>query len=531
MAGAVIAALAAGAWAQDAAPPGTAAQEAAKAEREKREQEREKAEKEKAAEELRRDAPTAEDRYPVVRSSSLTTMPAWEAFGTGYPASVEETFFRLAQDFVSTSEVGVQRLGEVPIWPRGDVKFGPVRILPYLRQAAEYQSNLYLKGRTGESGDRREGREDAWTHINQAGLLAETALMGGRLRIAGSGDARWNVRYDSELPDTWELDSQLGASYRFPQGMWVRGGVAYERRDDPIDAGFTRDFDRSNVRTFLNAGMDKDVLFGSKLRFEFGMSVRDSIAHEKGLDDSDRTETQYYLKASYPFWKETTRIFGRARYRNDERESQRVNDGDVMGFDVGLEGHIPLREGEYRGLRGQVSVGFDYAAYEDDTFASGSDVVVNDDDRRNGSLNVQAALQYLMSPRTTVDLRLLRANQFSFYGNYQIVDRADLTFTHNITPRLVGRVATFIEHTNPSGRFPNETRTPDVATSSAPHTTRGGVGVGLRYRVNEWMDVDWTYDYERRNSQIRPYTNHRVVLGLTFYLNALAPRPKSSGPQ
>jgi hypothetical protein len=36
---------------------------------------------------------------------------------------------------------------------------------------------------------------------------------------------------------------------------------------------------------------------------------------------------------------------------------------------------------------------------------------------------VNALLQYLMSRKTTIDLRYIRENEFSFHGNYQITDR------------------------------------------------------------------------------------------------------------
>ena len=56
----------------------------------------------------------------VAREEAVNELPKWESYGSGNDQSrLDETFFRLAQDFVSTSEVGVRRLGHVPIWPRG----------------------------------------------------------------------------------------------------------------------------------------------------------------------------------------------------------------------------------------------------------------------------------------------------------------------------------------------------------------------------------------------------------------------------
>ena len=58
---------------------------------------------------------TAADETGAKKSEGETTtapIPAWRSFGSsGDEEDLEETFFRLAQDFVSTSEIGVRRLG------------------------------------------------------------------------------------------------------------------------------------------------------------------------------------------------------------------------------------------------------------------------------------------------------------------------------------------------------------------------------------------------------------------------------------
>ena len=491
---------------------------------------------------VKRNVTTVAPQAPAdtAREDATRTMPVWESFGESGTENLAETMYRLTREFQSTSDLGVRRLGAVPIWPRGDLKIGNVRILPYLREGVEYQSNFYKKSLTGANGA-ENANESAWTHQNQVGILADMALAGGRLNLAASADVIWNVRYDEgnpdrgrsangnlidpEKPDTTEFTGEFAAAYRFPSGVYVRGGIAFEQRDDPIDADpSSTEFQRTNRRTFLTAGMDRDIIFGSKFRFELGMNVRDTIGRTDGLDDLDRTETGFYLKASYPFWKNTTRIFGRARYRQDERESDRINDGDVLGFDAGIEGSIPLREGEYKGLRGQVSIGFDSALYESDTFGTGPTAVIRDDGRRNASLSASAILQYMMSRKTTIDLRFLRTNQFSFHGNYQIVDRFDLSVVHNISPSLAGRVATFFEYSDPSGLLRQRPVAGGPEGPDYPSSTRFGVGTGLRYKLNDWLDADMNFEWERRNNRLTGFTNYTASLGLTMYLNALKPR-------
>lgn len=464
------------------------------------------------------------------RDQAVETMPTWEAYDTNFDENLEETFFRLSRDFVSTSELGVRRLGSVPIWPRGDLKIGPVRILPYIREAIEYESNFFLQPDTGPT-QHEHGRETGWTHVNQAGFFADTALAGGRARISASVDSIWNVRYKDDHPDEWELDSQLGGTYRWNCGLWITAGVALERRDDPADFEVTgQKFQRTNRRFFVNWGMDRDFIFGSKVQFEMGVAVRNVEADEVEFSDIDRTESTYFAKASYPFWKKTTRIFVLGTLREDVRNSDRINDGYVGGTAIGMEGSIPMGEGEYRGLRGQVSVGFQSAVYEDDTYFRGSEEFIADDNRRNSNVSVQAALQYVMSTRTSADLRYLRSNQFSTRGNYQIVDRVDLTFSHNFTRQLVGRLAMYAEHAAPSGMLnPDTVDGPTPQSEDAPSVNYTGIGVGVRYAFTDWMDFDASFDIENRNAEkATSWKNYRGILGVTFYLNALTPRSRSA---
>ena len=467
------------------------------------------------------------------RDAAVKTMPTYEAFGVGETETLEETFFRLSRDFVTTSEDGFRRLGHVPIWPRGELKVGGFRILPYVREAVEYQRNFYLHANTGPSSS-DHGRKGQWTHVNEAGILADTALMGGRLKIAASAVSIWNVRYN-EVKDTWEMDAELGATYRWPAGAWVSGGVSYTRRHDPNDlpvntARFGNDdFSRTDLESFFHFGFDRDIFFGSKLRFEFGINSKDSGASDSGYEDLNRTETTVYAKASYPFLRDTTRLFAIARYRFDNRQSESLNDGKTFGMDVGIEGSIPLRQGEYRGLRGQVSVGFDSSLYSDDRFQRGTDTIIADENRQSSHLRLTAALQYLMSPRSTVELRYLHQTQFSFYGNYQVVDRVDLSFSHNFSRQLTGRIGIFYEHTDPSGHYPQETIPPSPYTNGSPNVNREGIGAGLRYAFNEWMDIDLSADVENRNDHTdKTYRNYTGVLGVTFYLSALRPRGRTA---
>jgi hypothetical protein len=351
--------------------------------------------------------------------------------------------------------------------------------------------------------------------------------MGGRLTIAGSADSTWNVRYGSNAPpDTWDMVSQIGATYRWPTGVWVAAGYSFERRHDPADIPVVaNDFGRNTNGAFLNWGFDKDIFFGTKLKFEFGVRTTNVRSDQHAYSNLDRTENQFFAKASYPFLKDTTRIFAMGTYTWAHRESNQINDGKTVGMNVGIEGSIPLRQGEYRGLRGQVSVGFDHGLYTNDNFQSGSKTFQSDSGRGATNANIAASLQYLMSPKTTADLRYAHQMAFSYYGNYQLIDRIDLSMQHNFSRALTGRIDTYYEHESPEGRNPQQTIPPSPESQPAPDVNREGVGVGLRYAFNEWMDFDLSMNVENRNDHTtNSYRNYSGTLGITFYLNSLTPK-------
>ena len=478
-------------------------------------------------------APEAQQPKPTAVQDATKTMPTWDAADATGQESVEETFFRLSRDFASTAEIGVRHLGQVPVWPRGELKVGSMRILPYLRQGFEYDSNFFKVHKTGTFGEGDCANQAAYTWQSQVGALGTMRFAGGRAQLTTGADSQWDVRFDEgdedlvnceKQEDTWEFVGTVALSYTWPQGVYIRGGYIWERLVDPVDIESTGEFPRHNHRPFVVVGMNKDIIFGTRARFEAGANMRDVVAEDSDTDDVDRTEMEYYLKISYPFWKDTTRIFVRGRYRQDERESDQINDGDVWGMDFGVEGTIPFAEGESRGLRGSLSLGFDAGSYEDETFGVNDDLV-RDENSENTSLNVNALLQYRMSPRSMLDLRYIRSNEFSFHGNYQIIDRFDLTFTRQINRNMTGRIGVFWEHGDPSGRLaPQNVNVGFDTTSEYPETTRGGGGVGLRYALTDYADFDVYYNYERNNSRVSGFSNHEAGIGVTIYLNALRPR-------
>jgi hypothetical protein len=462
---------------------------------------------------------------------AIAKLPAWDAYGAGGEASMEETFFRLARDFVMTGDESVHPLGHVPVWPRGELKIAGFRVLPFLREGVRWDDNYYQQPNTGVASD-VHGRQAEWTHENEIGVMADTALMGGRLGISTTIDSIWDIHYGHDAPpDQWNFEGQLGARYSWPSGVWISGGYRYNRNHDPADLpnGNSTDYGTRTHGAFFNVGFDRDIFFGSKLQFEFGVSTRDVKADDSVYSDVNRTETTVFGKASYPFLKNNTaRLFVLVSEEFAKRDSEAINNGNTTSVNFGIEGSIPLREGEYRGLRGQVSVGFQHGLYENNTYQQGSQTLRADGNNRSDTtLQLLAALQYVMSPKTTTDLRYSRQAEFTTHGgNYSIIDRVDLSASHTFTRQLSGRVEVYYEHESPTGDAPAQAVTGTDISSSAPDINREGAGVGVRYAINEWLDVDLSANIENRNDHANSYKNYEGLLGLTFYLSALTPRTR-----
>jgi long-subunit fatty acid transport protein len=139
-----------------------------------------------------------------------------------------------------------------------------------------------------------------------------------------------------------------------------------------------------------------------------------------------------------------------------------------------------------------------------------------------------AALQYIMSSKTTMDLRYNHETEFSTHGNYQLVDRIEFGVSHAFNRQLSGQLDLYYEHSDPSGENPHEPLNGIDLSESAPNVNREGAGIGFRYAINDWMDVDMSMSVENRNDvPENSFKNYQGLLGFTFYLNALTSRMRA----
>lgn len=443
-------------------------------------------------------APAVQAEVPVEGSDTedaITQVPTYEDsdFGVQEEERVTDLFFRIAEDYLYTSEIGARTIGHVPLWPRGPLKLGPVLIFPYVVGKLGWTSNVFDD----------ESERSSWFMTVGGGLAGEYYFMGGRGSLTFGLDYRYKRFFDRH-DNFSEWTGGVGVGYKFPMGFWVRGGFKYERLVDPIEIQTKGELERDNIYPFIDIGWDE--AFGNKINIEMGMDYFYADHADRDFQTGDRRQWDFHVKVSYPFLKDQTRIYLRYDYLWDDRDSDKLNDlkngHKVVG---GLEGLFDLTQTGR--LRGFIEMGVRSDVYSHSRVLNiGSDRIPTDDDEDESSFEVAVGLEYLLGVKTSVDFRYLRTIQFHTSSNYQHTNRLDLGVTHNITRCLVGRAAGFFEHSDPS----------ETAT-----ITRFGAGVGLRWIFDDNIDFHTDFDWSRRNTARKDDIDGSVftaTIGATWYL-------------
>jgi hypothetical protein len=409
----------------------------------------------------------------------------------------QDSFMILAEDYIFLSEIGGRGPGNVPIWPRGAMKLGPVQIFPYLTGRIGWTNNVF--------DDKSKGA--SWYGVEGGGVAGKWDLAGGRASFTFGGDYRHTDYFSGENVSFSEWTGGAGFGVTFANGVWVKGGVKWEHLVDPVDIQFVGNLKRDQVYPYIDLGFDN--VFGNKFNLQFGVRYFNAQYAGSSFDTANRSDWNANARLSYPFLKDTTRVFLQYDFFYGRRDSSRINDLS-SGHELtgGIEGEIPLTKSER--LTGEIGVGYRNDLYGPSRMLSiGTGTYPTDNNRRTGILTVYGVLRYLAGPNTSMDLRLLRTLQFSATSNYQILDRADFGLTHNCLRSLVSRIGVFAEHIDPSG----------ARSQGATPMTRFGIGVGSRFAIQDNADLDFAVNWARRNTSRQGFDTATLdaSLGLTIH--------------
>ena len=401
----------------------------------------------------------------------------------------QDSFMRLAQDYLHVTEIGARSIGTVPLWPRGQLKIGPILLFPYLTGHVSWTNNVF------QESDSRS----SWFLTAGAGFTGQYGFMQGRGSFTFGLDyvhkeylQRDNLAYD-------ELVGGVGLAYKFPRGLWIKGGVKWERLVDPIGVEFKGEVKRNQWYPYIDLGWDE--VFGNKFNLQVGFDVTIVEFDKEEFDTADRDEYRAHAKISYPFMKSGARVYVVYSYTWDNRPSDYQNDlhsgHQISG---GIEGDIPLVQSGR--LTGYAEIGYRRNLY------GGSKpikpVVDTDDSDQGSTVTFGTGLRYQVSPKTSADLRAFRDIAFSARGNYQVKTRVDASVNQNVMRDLVARLAGYFEHAKPS----------DGNT-----ITRFGGGVGARYFLIDNVDLDLSLNWDNRNTAQEGYDTTQFVgsFGVTIY--------------
>ncbi len=406
--------------------------------------------------------------------------------------SPHEAFMRLAEDFLYTSEIGGNSFaGRVPVWPRGAIKLGPFQIFPYLVGSISWSDNVYE--------DERE--KSSWYWTAGGGFTGAASFSGGRGSIGFGLDYRYEDYLQQDDLNNSEWVASVHVGYAFPFGLWFRAGMKYEDLTRPVGSDYTSRSPRTHFTPFIDMGFTN--AFGNKVNIDFGIQYENTDFARDAYETGDHNTTRVWVKVSYPFIKESSRLYVRYEYTWESRSSNAqnpLNNGNELV--AGIEGAIPL-------TRTEKLVGFLEVGYQAANFA-GPDLIthntVTDDDSSPGSGVLRARLRYRLGPKTSMDVSVVKDMEFSTRGNYADRWFSDYNVTYNLARRLVTRGTAYLEWTKASG---------DNTT-----VTRFGFGVGARYLLTENFDLFSDLNWNRRNTIRAGWDTSWVTftLGVTIYL-------------
>ena len=406
---------------------------------------------------------------------AMRQVPTYQAISEGDVAlreTPQQTFLRLAEDYIYRTEWGATPASAIPIWPRGQLQVGPVQLFPYVVAELGWTDNAY----------RSSDKEASWFTELGAGVAGQYAFMGGRGAIDFGFDYRYKEFFNADVDGFSQYVIGAGMGYRWPQGFWFNIGVKVERLVQTYNIEFEGLAPRWQVRPFLDLGWDN--IAGGKFNLQFGIDGWTTRFDDEEFVTGNRDEAAVWVKGSYPV-SMTSRVYLRYTYRWITPDSSRINamtgGNELTG---GLEGTIPLTSSQR--LVGFLEIGYQGNIWDDAApLEIGTATVYTDDNDQKGTVVFRTGLTYFVGPRTSVDLTLWHDMLYSTRSNYQIVSRAELGGNYNAIRDLVSRLSTWFEYSDPS---------------AGATYTRFGVGLGNRYAIHQNVDLTLDFDWSRRNS-------------------------------
>ena len=436
--------------------------------------------------------------------ASIERAPAYEET---YEENFRERYYRITKDFIRPQRLGLGRVGQVPWWPRGTMRVGPLRVSPHLSASVGYTTNVNLED-DEDDRPRFDNVDESFFASTSVGALADGQFLKDKVRIRGAVEWEYTNYFNEDGRNDWQLTAGVSGRYEFDIGIWIELGVVYSRLSDPIDYQWVPTRARRDDMDYnLEVGFDRlfQRSFGRRWKFEIGFDVMTSRAVDTDFSLIDRTTYSARARVAYNALREVD-VYVQYRYQITQVDSHSLNDSDSHQIEVGLDGAYNLTKSGR--LQGIVFVGVRQTGWDPEDFyeVDGDDFFTEDNDPKT-SIEAGLLIRYLMGTRTTIELSYVHTIAYQLRGNSQDVDRIDLSAMQLVMRDLIARIGLYAEWNQPSHGIDD--------------VYRYGVGAGLRYAINDFMDADLSYDFRLRiDTDINgvDYIEHMARLGLTFYL-------------
>ena len=374
----------------------------------------------------------------------------------------------------SQESLEVNVMGEDVLAKGARLKLGPFEFHPYLAVEGQGNDNVLLS---------RNNAEDDIAVTYVPGVTVLTPM----------GNHSLALKYQLTYKDYMYLDrldgsehrAELEAKFDFKR-VYLRFQDRFASLREPLDIQFT-----DMVRRLAN---DADAAVGVRLgrwTVELAAAHRFRDYRESDLNFLDYNEYRGTLEASYEFTQRTS-VFVSGTYDRTIYVDDVMNDFYWVAGSVGMRGAITNK------LTWEAAVGAAYVeSLEDNQKFPG-------EDSSDVDVYARASLSWTPIPdRMTLTVSYDRTPAPSTVSSFMTYDRFSFRFKHFFTKAFSGTLDASYEMAD---------------RSSGPDLARWSYGVGLQYRIRDWIMIYARYSYARMDAKDNgpEYQNNIGAIGFLF---------------
>lgn len=414
--------------------------------------------------------------FPLVRMRVLPLLLLIVAVSAALPCAVygQEPKARRA-------ELPNLRIGNEFYMPLDGFQVGPFRMHPFLSQRFASDSNIYLV-------EKDSPQTPKWSDsllVTEAGARFDLAYSKQKMLI---GYRMLNNKYTRrDENDNVEHVADLLADFRLGT-VFIKMQNNYAYLYEPTPALFDTTAKREQNRGSFGLGLKSNKLY---LEAAYGMSSY----HFEGRDYDSANNKQNM----------TTGILG-FKLSPRTRMSLRYDTGAVdYAYDIQND---YTRTTTSLGVHYRVTDKLQSFIYVGSTSQKLDSVRNNAQTKEFSGVTTSGSLAYKLSPKTQINLELLRDIQYNAYVNYMLVTRLNGRLFYQWTRKV--RLGL---------RVGSESSKPSEKIGSAASSTKIAYGLSARYDFSRSFALGLDYQYMSKSSKqdYLSYTNNTFFLHLTFH--------------